>query len=446
MRWWSTANLVSNAGTWMQLTAQNLLVLHLTHSAAATGASVAVQAAPALLLGTAGGAAVDRLPRRWTVAGSQSLLALVAFATAALVATHLLTVPLLLVLAAVTGLIATVDGPACTLLGNDMVPHEDVPSAIAVGSVVHSVGRVMGTAAAGLMIGAFGIAGAYGANGLSFLCVVAVLPLLPAAVSGSEAPAPSRRPRSPAPVQPVEPVQPVGAPDDSGRSALKYFFTRRNLVLLVGLSALSSILGRNYSLTLATLVTGPMHGTMQQYALITTVLALGGTAGAIAAGRLRSPGIALVAGCTAAGALLQTLGALSPTLAVLVLMVAPMAVLDSLCDTATSTILQTDPPAAMRGRVLGAWRSLSTGWQLAGPPLLGTLIQLAGARGALVGGGLVIASTIGVAAILTGGRSIVAPNRARVLGRGLRAVPAAIAASSSGTVCAGFSCRAECCV
>lgn len=397
MRWWSAANLVSNAGTWMQLTAQNLLVLHLTHSAAATGASVAVQAAPALLLGTAGGAAVDRLPRRLTVAGSQSLLALVAFTTAALVATHSLTVPVLLVLGAVTGLIATVDGPACTLLGNDMVPHEDVPSAIAIGSVVHSVGRVLGTASAGIMIGAFGIGGAYAANGMSFLSVVAVLPLLPAAVGAAEAA-----------VSPAESASATatatGAAADDGRSALKYFFTRRNLVLLVGLSALSSILGRNYSLTLATLVTGPMHGSMQQYALITTVLALGGTAGAIVAGRLRTPGIALVAGCTAAGALLQAVGALSPTVAVLVLMVAPMATLDSLCDTATSTILQTDPPAAMRGRVLGAWRSLSTGWQLAGPPFLGMLIQLAGARGALVAGGIVTAGTIGVGAVVVGGR------------------------------------------
>ncbi|NUR31643.1 MAG: MFS transporter, partial [Catenulispora sp.] len=63
MRWWSAANLMSNAGTWMQLTAQNLLVLRLTHSAAATGASLAVQAAPAQLHGPLGGALTDRLPR-----------------------------------------------------------------------------------------------------------------------------------------------------------------------------------------------------------------------------------------------------------------------------------------------------------------------------------------------------------------------------------------------
>ena len=436
MRWWSAANLASNAGTWMQLTAQNLLVLHLTHSVAATGMSVAVQAAPALLLGTAGGAAVDRLPRRLTVAGSQSLLALVAFSTAMLVALHCLTVPLLLVLAAVTGLIATVDGPACTLLGNDLVPAEDVPSAIAVGSVVHSVGRVLGTASAGLTIAAFGLAGAYAANGLSFLFVVAVLPLLPAATAAAETA------ETAVSATASKPALASSRPSaDEGRSALRYFFTRRNLVIVAALSALSSVLGRNYSLTLATLVTGPMHGGTQQYALITTVLSIGGTAGAIAAGRLRKPGVAVVAGCTAAGALLQSIGALSPDLVVLVLMVAPMAMLDSLCDTATSTVLQTDPPAALRGRVLGAWRSLSTGWQLAGPPLLGTLIQLAGARGALLGGGLVIAGTIGVGALVTSGRSVAIPTGGHLFSR-LRAKPAAVLLAAS---CGGLACQAECC-
>ncbi|MBW8820640.1 MAG: MFS transporter, partial [Streptomyces sp.] len=58
MRWWSVANFVSNAGTWMQLTVQNLLVLQITGSAAATGLSMSVQAGPALFMSLLGGAAV----------------------------------------------------------------------------------------------------------------------------------------------------------------------------------------------------------------------------------------------------------------------------------------------------------------------------------------------------------------------------------------------------
>ncbi|WP_249800527.1 MFS transporter [Kitasatospora humi] len=385
MRWWSAANLVSNAGTWMQLTVQNLLVLQLTHSAAMTGLSLAIQVAPGLLLGLAGGAAVDRWPRKLTAGVGQALLGVVAFTTAVLVACGLLTIPVLLALALVSGLIATVDGPACALLGNDLVPREDVPSAIAVGSVVSSVGRLAGTALAGLLMSLLGPASAYAANGLSFLCVAAVIPFLR--------------------LNPAEPPPPaaVTEPARGGRAlyeGLAFFCRRRRLLALAALTALGSVLGRNYGLTLAALVTGPLHAGPGGYGLVSSVLAIGGTAGAVLAGRLRRPSVRLVAVVTAAGGLLQAVAALSPTMLPLVLAVVPMAVLESAGDTAVTTLLQTDPPAHLRGRVLGTWRSLSTAWGLAGPPLLGLLIQTLGARGALVGGGLVTAGAVAAGALV----------------------------------------------
>ncbi|NVK76457.1 MFS transporter [Streptomyces morookaense] len=379
MRWWSAANLVSNLGTWMQLTVQNLLVLQLTGSAAATGLSLSVQAAPGLLFGLLGGAVVDRWPRKATAAVSQALLALVAFTTAALIGLGMLTVPVLMALAAVTGLIATVDGPATSLLGNDLVPEKDVPSAIALGSVVHSVGRLAGTAFAAVGIAAIGTAGAYAVNGLSFLFVTAVIPFLrlhPDAAT-AEAPAvPQER-------------------EARGRGGLAFFFGRRALLALAVIGAVSAVLGRNYQLTLATLVTGPLHGGAGAYGMVSTLLAVGGIVGAVVAGRLRRPTVRLVALLAAAGALLQIVAGLSPVLAVLLLMVVPMAIAESVVDTATATVLQTDPPAHLRGRVLGVWRSLSTSWGLAGPPLLGLLVQGIGERGALVAGGVVIVAVIG---------------------------------------------------
>ncbi|MGP4050669.1 MFS transporter [Streptomyces sp. 2A115] len=411
MRWWSAANLVSNAGTWMQLTVQNLLVLQLTGSAAATGLSLSAQAAPGLLLGLAGGAAVDAWPRKLTAAVSQAVLALVAFTTAALVALDLMSVPALMVLAVVTGLIATVEGPACALLGNDLVPPEDVPSSIALGSVVHSVGRLGGTALAGVAVGLFGTAAAYAANGLSFLFVAAVIPFLRPAAHALREPAgtsppvvPRQRQRaddaSPAPVASTAPVRPDKGRGTGARDGLTFFLSRPRLVALAGITALSSMFGRNYGLTLAVLVTGPLHGGATAFGTVSTVLAVGGIAGAVLAGRLRHPSIRLVGTMAASGALLQVAAGLSPTLFVLMVLVVPMAIVESLSDTAGTTVLQTDPPAHMRGRVLGVWRSASTAWGLIGPPLLGLLMELAGARGALVTGGLLIAGTIGAGALL----------------------------------------------
>lgn len=380
MRWWSVANFVSNAGTWMQLTVQNLLVLQITGSAAATGLSMSVQAAPALFVSLLGGTAVDRWPRKLTAAVSQALLGGVALVTAVLVAVDRLDMTSLLALAAVTGLIATVDGPACALLGNDLVPVEDVPSAIGVGALVHNAGRLVGTALAGVTVGFLGTAAAYGANALSFLFVASVIPFLRPA-RGATA---------------VRPAPASGAPRPGlgVREGLVFFARRPRLVALAGITGVSAVFGRNYGLTLAVLVTGPLAGGAGSFGTVSTVLAAGGIVGAVLGARLRRPSVRLVGCLAAAGGLLQVAAGLSPSLAVLLVLVLPMAVVESVSDTAGTAVLQTDPPARLRGRVLGVWSSIGTVWSLGGPPALGLLMELAGARGALVLGGLVVSGTI----------------------------------------------------
>jgi MFS family permease len=488
MRWWSAANLVSNVGTWMQLTAQNLLVLHLTHSAAVVGLSMAAQAAAGVLFGPLSGALVDAWPRQRVAALSQASLALVAFATAALLGAHLLGVGTLLGLAAVTGLIATLDGPACALFGNDLVPEEDVPSAIALGSVVSSAGRLAGVALAGAVVAASGPAAAYVANGVSFVCVAAVIPFLrpvrgygagaargesasaephaygpvaalggarpvptpnepalvpaptpaksaaqrpnasaatlaksappqsnasaatlaapqpsptlndPAAALARPAPAPEPAP-APAPVPaPLPAPAPAEAPTaDSGggpRLGLRYFRRSPELMRLAWITALSSVFGRNYTLTLAVLVTGPLHRGSGAFGTVSTALAVGGVAGAVLAGRLRRPSVRIVGVLAGVGAALQIAAGLAPSVLMLTVLVVPMAIAESVSDTAGNSVLLTHPPAALRGRVLGVWRSAGTAWTLAGPPLLGFLLQSTGPRAALVLGGTLIVAAV----------------------------------------------------
>ncbi|MEU3364475.1 MFS transporter [Streptomyces pseudogriseolus] len=386
MRWWSVANFVSNAGTWMQLTVQNLLVLQITGSAAATGLSMSVQAAPALLMSVLGGAAVDRWPRKLTAAVSQALLAVIAFTTATLVALDRLDMTTLMVLAAVTGMVATVDNPACALLGNDLVPAEDVPSAIGVGALVFNAGRLAGAALAGVTVGFLGTAAAYFANGFSFLFVTAVIPFLrPAAGAVRQAAvrqaAEGRAARRP-------------ASGTSVREGLAFFARRPRLLALAGVTGISAVFGRNYGLTLAVLVTGPLAGGAGAFGTVSTVLAAGGIVGAVLGARLRRPSVRLVGALAATGALLQIAAGLSPSLAMLVVLVLPMAVVESVSDTAGTAVLQTDPPAHLRGRVLGVWGSIGTVWSLGGPPALGLLMELAGPRGALITGGAVIALSL----------------------------------------------------
>ncbi len=398
MRWWAVAHLVSSVGTWMQLTVQNLLVLQITGSPAAAGLSLSAQAAPGLLVGLLGGAAVDRLPRKATAALAQVALGLVALTTALLVATDGLSLPVLMGLAVVTGLIATIDGPACALLGNDLVPAADVPSAIGVGSLAHSGGRLAGAALAGVTVAAFGTAAAYAANAVSFFFVAAVIPFLVLV-----------RPQEPAvSADGVDGGGAVEAEDTSVRGGLVFFARRPRLVALAGLNAVSALFGRNYSLTLAVLVTGPLAGSAGSFSAVSSALAVGGIVGAVLGARLRAPRVRLVALLTAGGALLQVVAGASPSLAFLVVLALPMAVAESVSDTAQNTVLQTDPPPRMRGRVLGAWNSVRTLWSLAAPPALGLLMELLGARGALVTGGVVVAAAVTAGWLLHGRRAVAA--------------------------------------
>jgi MFS family permease len=297
MRLWTAANLTSSAGTWMQMVAQNLLVLQLTGSIALTGLSLSAQAAPGLLFGVVGGTIADRFPRRLVAGVGQLGLALVAFATAFLAAHDLLSVGLLMAMGVLSGVIATADGPACSLLGNDLVPRRDVSSAIAVGAVAANVGRLVGTALAGLTIATAGTSAAYVANGLSFLAVAAVIPFLRTARSRGleveELPAP----------HPEEPETAVRL------GGLRFLSRERAMVLLVIGGAVTSLLGRNYTMSMAALVTGPLDLSAAAYGQVGTALAVGGIAGGLVAGRMGSPriGILMVLAATAAA-----LGVLTP--------------------------------------------------------------------------------------------------------------------------------------
>ncbi|MFE2632834.1 MFS transporter, partial [Streptomyces sp. NPDC059374] len=215
------------------------------------------------------------------------------------------------------------------------------------------------------------------------------------------------RPRAPGGARPGPPAAGAGArepsgagPDLSMREGLRFFARRPRLVALAAVTGVSSVFGRNYGLTLAVLVTGPLAGGAGSFGTVSTVLAVGGILGAVLGARLRRPSVRIVGTLAAAGGLLQVAAGLSPSLAVLLVLVLPMAIVESVSDTAGTAVLQTDPPPHLRGRVLGVWNSIATAWGLAGPPALGLLMETTGARGALVAGGLLIAATIGAGLLL----------------------------------------------
>ena len=121
-RLFASGQLVSLAGTWMQRTAQDWLVLRLSHnSGAAIGITTGLQFLPLLLFGLYGGVIADRFPKRKLLVGTQSFMALCALALGILDASGQVTLYEVYVLAFLLGVGTAVDNPVRQAFVSEMV-------------------------------------------------------------------------------------------------------------------------------------------------------------------------------------------------------------------------------------------------------------------------------------------------------------------------------------
>jgi MFS family permease len=104
--------LISVAGTWMQIVAQAWLVYQLSHSELMLGVVGFAAAIPSLLISPWGGVVVDRVNKRNLIVVTQAAAMVLAFILAALTFTGLVQVWQIVVLAALMGVVNAFDGPA----------------------------------------------------------------------------------------------------------------------------------------------------------------------------------------------------------------------------------------------------------------------------------------------------------------------------------------------
>src|SRR6266581_3605029 len=134
----------SSIGTWMQIVAQNWLVLSLTHSAFFLGLDAFLQQLPIILFSLVGGVLADRYDRRRTLIASQYLQMATSAALAALMYFHVVQIWHILTLSFVTGIAQSFGGPAYQSLTPSLVDKKDLPNAVALNSIQFNVARVLG--------------------------------------------------------------------------------------------------------------------------------------------------------------------------------------------------------------------------------------------------------------------------------------------------------------
>jgi MFS family permease len=388
------AAVISNIGTWMQRVAQDWLVLQLTGSASALGVTVALQFLPFLLFGPWGGIAADRYSKRRLLAITQSTMGALALMLGVLVVTGAVQAWHVYVLAFLLGTVTAFDNPARQTFVSEIVGPERLPNAVALNSASFNLARLAGPAMAGVLIAAVGTGPVFLLNALSF---VATLIALGKMRSAELAPAPP---------------QPKGKGQLT--AAVRYIARRPPLVLTVVTVFFIGTFGLNFQLTMALFAKQVFDRGADAFGLLSSALAIGTLAGALAAARRGRPRIRLVVGAGVAFGALEVLCGLMPSYWTFLAMLIPTGFAAMTFITAANSTMQLGATAAMRGRVMAIYMMVFLGGTPIGAPIIGALAQAVGPRWSLLGGGSIsLIATVVIAYVIARRRGLAIRPRAR---------------------------------
>jgi len=177
VRFWVGA-FISNVGTWMETIGVGVYVTESTGRAGWTGTVAALMYLPTLVLGPLAGALADRTDRRRLLSMLTTAQTLLAAVLAVLALTGRLSVPAVAALAFLMGCVNALVSPVYSSLLAELVPHEDLLSALSLSSAQYNLGRILGPSLAALAIAGGGLAAAFFCNAASFLAVLVSLVLV----------------------------------------------------------------------------------------------------------------------------------------------------------------------------------------------------------------------------------------------------------------------------
>ena len=359
---------VSLTGNWMQTVAEMWLMVELTGSGVSVGITAGLQFLPILLFGAWGGLLADRMPKRRLLMITQSLMALPALALWALTVGGGIEVWMVYALVLARGTVNAIDNPARQSFAIEMVGGDHVVNAVALNSVIVHTARILGPAAAGLVIALIGVGPCFLVNALSFAAMLVAL-------HGMD------------PERLHTPDVAVRARGQL-RSALRYVARTPGLRIPLAMMAVVGTLSFNFQILLPLLASFTWHGSAQLYTALAVAMGIGSVAGALAAGARGRVGPRLLVGAAAAFGVAELLVALAPTVE---LQLGALVLLGAVSVTFAAGInssLQLAVEPSMRGRVMALYSVVFLGSTPIGAPLVGWIAEIADPRAGLMLGGL----------------------------------------------------------
>lgn len=381
---------VSVVGTWMQIVAQGWLVLQLTGSGTQIGLVAALQTVPMLLLGPYGGVVADRVDKRRLMVILQSLMGVQALAMGVLAATGAIEIWHVYVLAVVLGLNQCFENPSRQAFMMELVGAEHVRNAVSLQSTLNSASRVLGPAAAGVVIGVGGLPLCFLLNAASFVVVVATLLTLDTSALRPTPPAPRTRGQL--------------------RAGLRYAATTPAVAVPLVMMALMGTFTYEFKVVLPVVADAVFRAGASGYGFMTAAMGIGAVAGGLAVATWGRTGVRALTGTAVAFGVCVALTAAAPALWAAVALLVLVGVFSvGFTATANSTLqLAADP--SMRGRVMALWGVAFLGSTAVGGPIAGWVAENLGGRAGLALGALACAAAvlIGAGRMLRDGRAAAA--------------------------------------
>lgn len=349
------AQTISQVATWMHSVAQAWLVLSLTNSPLLLGLINMLHWGPILLLAVPSGAIADRVAKRRLLMATQAAQAGTALIVAALVATGAVTYWLVGVLALCAGLANTLFNVVKQSFVIETVGRDEMASAVALSSAAFNGARIVGPAAAGLVIAGFGVAPAFALSGAGYLLVFAML-----ATIGAEG-----RPRR---------ARPTTIRRDIAQG-LAYALHTPELREVLGVLLVISFTTFNFSMWVPLLATNVLGQDAQGFGFLMAAVGAGAVGGALVFGTVRHPPLALLYASAAAGcavlAALSVVGSVRLTAVGLFLLGLTSVIVAAGCNTA----LQLGSSDELRGRVMGLYTLIHGGSFPIAAPLIGAVSE-----------------------------------------------------------------------
>jgi MFS family permease len=386
--------LVSMIGSNMQSVAQGWLVGTLVgwdQAVVYIGLVGIVSTLPIMILSLFGGVLADVMPKRPTLLATQAASGALALVLAALTALDLVQVWHVFVLAFLLGTINALDMPTRQSFFMEMVGREDIANAVAMNSALMNGARILGPAAAGLLIGWLGTPLCFLVNGLSFGAVIVSL----LAMRTSELMPAARLPRP----------RSVGEVGSNLGEGLRYAWRTPIIRLVLVTVGMVSIFGLNFfNIILPVVAASTLKSGASGYGFLTSALGLGALVSAMFVATSRRPRLRVLIG----GGMLLAVGdlALAFTTSFPVALAASFCAGMGLIGSASigNSLIQITVPGALRGRVMSLWTLVVVGSSPIGNVITGGVGGLLGIPAAIVVAAAVIfgANAMAVGAAMRG--------------------------------------------